>query len=78
MPPLDLYATPDASSPFGATVCGEVRASAAGAHTRVSQAVHGIELTGWMSGTLDDIDRGPMRCTLREVRREDCFRELAP
>ncbi|HKY38392.1 MAG TPA: hypothetical protein VJN18_20755 [Polyangiaceae bacterium] len=78
-PGLDLYPTRDAASAvFANPLCGDARVVVQGHDmSRVSQYFGGVELLGWAVGALD-FKRGPFRCSVRTVSREDGRLVLRP
>jgi hypothetical protein len=71
--PADIALAPTATSdePFAATLCGDIRViEQQPPRALIAQSHAGVELRGWVDAPVD-LRRGPIRCTLRQVYRQD-------
>jgi len=70
--PADIALTPTAASDeaFAATLCGDIRVlEQQPPRALIAQSHAGVELRGWVDAPVQ-LQRGPVRCTLRQVYRQ--------
>jgi hypothetical protein len=71
--PADIALAPTVTSDeaFAATLCGDIRVlEQQPPRALIAQSHAGVELRGWVDAPVD-LRRGPIRCTLRQVYRQD-------
>jgi hypothetical protein len=72
MPTFELAPTRDTDDAFAWTKCGEIRVVDEGGRARVTQLAGGVEVIGWgPAGGPFDLRRGPSRCGLRVLSRQE-------